>query len=304
MLKIFEEEIKNRNIKKIKYLIPYLRDKQYIFDVSCKTGCLEIAEYLLKMYGRENREIEKSPQQNLELIFSWSIGYVDVDHSSFLSACSCGQTDVARWLWKISKGGVSIHECHDIIFYSTCSNGHIETAKFIWEISQQKIEDIIRYKTFWEVCSRGYFDIIKWLWENIFRKEIKEQDGKKFFEESFCGACESNNIDIIEWIWKEISKKGIEEIERKKFFERAFYAACTRDNLVVTKWLWNVSGKKINIHADEEFPFRYACVCGNFNMAKYLWKISCGEIDIHVKDDYIFKISPEEIIKWLNTLKQ
>ena len=81
MLKLFHEEIKNKNIKNIKYLSLLSGDKGAIFNMLCYKGHLEIAKVIWKFFRKE-----------CEL----NMG------DTFLRTCENGYLETAKWLWGIS----------------------------------------------------------------------------------------------------------------------------------------------------------------------------------------------------------
>ena len=68
--------------------------------------------------------------------------------------------------------------------------------------------------------------------------------------------------------------------------DKKFNMLLKNGHLDAIKSLWKENQNVIDIHADDEYVFRYSCINGHLDIAQWLWEISNGTINIH--DDNIF----------------
>ena len=81
----------------------------------------------------------------------------------------------------------------------------------------------------------------------------------------------------------------------------SFINACRDGDLDNAKQLLLLN-QNIDIHADDEYAFRYSCAYGHLDVAKWLWSLD-QNIDIHADNDHAFRCSCGngyiEVAKWL-----
>ena len=84
----------------------------------------------------------------------------------------------------------------------------------------------------------------------------------------------------------------------------SFHLTCMNGHLEIAKWLINTF-PNIDIHAEDEYAFRYSCYNGNLLIAKWLIEIF-PNIDIHAYNEFAFRYSciynHLEVAKWLINL--
>ena len=113
---------------------------------------------------------------------------------------------------------------------------------------------------------------------------------------SFINACRDGDLDNA----KQLLLLN-QNIDIHADDEYAFRYSCAYGHLDVAKWLWSLD-QNIDIHADDEYAFRYSCIYGHLELAKWLWSLN-QNINIHVDDECAFRWSCGyghlEVAKWL-----
>lgn len=107
-------------------------------------------------------------------------------------------------------------------------------------------------------------------------------------------ACKNGKCRIVEWL---INNYPV-DIHYQE--EQPFRYAVKNGFLSIAKILWEKSNKSINIHAKEEQAFRLCCSNNHFSVAKWLLSLS-DTIDFHAKNDevYLYGARNSEIRKIL-----
>ena len=82
--------------------------------------------------------------------------------------------------------------------------------------------------------------------------------------------------------------------------EYAFRWSCMNGHLIVAKWLYSLKQHSINIHINEECAFRWSCIKGHLDVAQWLYSI--GHVNIHARNRSVFKCAHKDILIWLNNL--
>jgi hypothetical protein len=88
--------------------------------------------------------------------------------------------------------------------------------------------------------------------------------------------------------------------------ESIFLDACKSGDI---QTLRSLDYSRIDIHADDDWAFRYACYYGHLNVVKFLPTLepSHGSIDIHAGNEYAFQIACKnghlDVVKFLLTLE-
>ena len=87
------------------------------------------------------------------------------------------------------------------------------------------------------------------------------------------------------------------------------------DHITVAKWLYSLG--EVNIHADNEYAFRWSCKMDRLTVAKWLYSLGegmdrtdpssparkgQGYVDIHADNEYAFRFSIGNTLKWLKKL--
>ena len=107
----------------------------------------------------------------------------------------------------------------------------------------------------------------------------------KLYHRLILDAADNNFIHILKWLL-EIDHDIINDIS---VMSQAFTEACFQGYMDMAEWLLSLNciDMHIDIHFDNETPFRFACMGGKIEMAKWLLSID-PDIDIHVNSDDAF----------------
>jgi len=103
-------------------------------------------------------------------------------------------------------------------------------------------------------------------------------------------ACEYNNSEIIKYLIS--TEKVVGEIDIHYNNESPFRCIFEANNLEMVKYLISLEEThgKINIHADNEYVFLSACSGDDFEIVKYLISLeeTHGKINIHEENEFVF----------------
>ena len=191
-------------------------DDELAFIMSCKTGHLEVAKWLIELSHTENTYVKIIPiniHADNEGAFKWS--------------CSNGHLDVAKWLIKLSQtekeyakmGLINIHATNEYAFRWSCANGHLEIAKWLIEISKNNNIGLI----------------------NIHANS----------EDAFSLSVRYDHLEVARWLIelsqteKEYEKMGLINIHSQDDFP--FFLSCAYNHLDASKWLYLLDRRNFNI---------------------------------------------------------
>jgi hypothetical protein len=116
--------------------------------------------------------------------------------------------------------------------------------------------------------------------------------------EAMFRACKEVYLNIVEWL------VSLDKVDIHWNNEWPFRTACSYGHFHIAQWLYS-HAPTINIHAEEDAPFRRACSTGNENLIKWLYGL--GDIDVKVHDsDPIIRACHHghtQVVKWLYELE-
>lgn len=134
----------------------------------------------------------------------------------------------------------------------------------------------------------------------------------------FGQACKQNNKRIAEWLY-DLKKELIPDNNTVDILENGnilFCIVCANGYKDIAEWLYYLSKthekQKINIHVDNDYPFRYSCQYGHKDTAEWLYSISKiddnTKINIHILDEYPFRAAcyygHKHVAEWLYWLSE
>jgi len=203
-----------------------------IFEVTCKLGFLERAQWLMTISEGKFAE------------------YVS---SSFTLACIYGHLDVLIWLYTFNPS-----DRHASWFRDACYHGHIHVI--MWLLTKYNYVTLNPNPTdlFALVCKTGRLPIAQFLWSLNERYQellttciVLENEIGGALDEACCSGC----VPLVEWVFTLTQPYARYNPCRflygpvytynstQNHINCTFVNSCTRAQLDVAKWLWN---NKIN----------------------------------------------------------
>ena len=83
---------------------------------------------------------------------------------------------------------------------------------------------------------------------------------------------------------------------------------CIGGHLAVAQWLYAHSNEKVNIHANNEYIFKWTCANGQLAVAQWLYSLDNININIHADNDFAFiwacAYGHNTVAKWLYELEK
>ena len=139
------------------------------------------------------------------------------------------------------------------------------------------------------VCCMGSLPVVKFI--------IQSNTNRKFMH-TMQHVCSCNYMDIAVYIWEFLK-------EQEHDITSIFICACKSGNLELIKWVWQLGN--IDLHIDNEDPFKNVCYSYNLDAIKYVWELgykdNVGIINIHIFNEEIFEIlcsqDKIEIVEWI-----
>lgn len=240
--------------------------KNDLFTLACKFGCLDIAKLLFESY---------------EIIIDFKNG------EAFKNACFNGNLEIAQWIHSINiNNKILIRDINNIFIFS-CYYGQYEIVEWLLSIGNIDVHHD-KESAFRLACCKGHFKIAKMLFIN-YKINVNAKNSEAFRHASYYGYSE-----IVNWLLSlnldNISISALQE---------SFRYACNNGHIDIAKILYSLN--KINIHDQDEMAFRFACDSDRLNIVE--WLLSLNIIDIHVINDVSFRNAyrenRREIIKLL-----
>ena len=341
-------------VKEMNVLDNYSKDliakSTYGFIWNCENGHLTVAQWLYSFgdgnIHQENEYAFRLSCQNGHLtVVQWlySLGDVNIHQENeyaFRLSCQNGNLTVAQWLY--SLGDVNIHQQNEYAFRLSCANGHLTVAQWLYSLGDVNIHATCEnYEHAFKLsCKNGHLTVAQWLYSihciNIYAN----------YEYAFRLSCENGHLVVAKWLY------SFGNLNIHVNNEYAFGLSCENGHLAVAKWLYSLGEKmdrsdpsslaqgqcegiplgRVDIHADDEYAFRWSCINGHLAVAKWLY--SLGEemdrtdpvslahekqdeeidltdsragkeqcrINIHAYNDSVFKYAKKNILDWLNNL--
>lgn len=272
------------------------------FIYSCQNGHIKIGKWLVELANSQGKAINMFESSNM----------------AFNLSCKHGHLDIAKWImdqWYSElrrKFGISDQSNVPVPVFNTIRRDKRRNMDY-WLMKflhvngngkKQKQTFIINKSILIECCINGNLDVLKW-----FKKSLKVPfNGYVDAEYLFGLACQHGHIEIVKWLYKIFKKFGsVININATK--EYAFRWACANGHIEVVEYLINLvtnsvtnsftnsvtnsftlNGHKIDIHADNEYAFRWACENGHIDIVKMLIKMAQTETPINIRacNDYAF----------------
>lgn len=177
-------------------------DKFSLFEISCKKGYLDIAQYLYRT-------------EKLNIIFH--------DKSTFITSCRNGHINVAKWMCSLHSE--LIESINLICFKAVYKDNHIDVVEWIIELDCLNFTTRNMKEIIIDCCNRGYIDLVQYLYS----KWNMEFYLKRIFNQ----ACATGKLDIVQWICTMKSSIGL--------VNKSFVSSCMNNHLHVAQWLYSLN---------------------------------------------------------------
>lgn len=249
---------------------------------------------------------------------------------AFRVACYYGHKHIVEWL---VDHCADIHVEHDYGIYIALYEGHIELAKYLNSIglNLKNYCDVMSFDTMIrKYLTLDYYPkIIEYLietnqfinYDNVLRRvlieaiEDKHVSLAKLILKQECFNTQNQiyieKIKMADTSWIDSNKMDQQLIEccdnvefdkahliLNKMIHNSFIKVCKSGDIDKAKELIKYN---VDIHMDDDLPFRYACKYGHLILAK--WLVSLGGVNIHAKKDNAFIRASQnghlDIVKWL-----
>lgn len=251
-------------------------------------------------------------------------------YHNFYIACTGNHLEIAKYFYQ-NKILVYVHHKNPIFIKKPGSSLHTwlkESRKFVPDtMGTINITDTVycdinihldNESIFRHACENGYLGMVKWLYKLDLINKI---DISKCDYYAFVFSCQNNHLQIVKYLLK-VEKMNIEQnikylLEKRMilhcqgytlYLSRLIVSICEKKNLDMIK-LFLLEYRNINIHLENESPFRMSCMRGCLEIAKFLYQYgldSGNPINIRILNDEAFKQSCEnghiEVAKWLENL--
>ena len=178
----------------------------------------------------------------------------------------------------------------EVIFQKNITN----KIKFFFETNTldniKNLENIDHYynKVFILFCKNDkYLPILKYIYSNFDVNLLYKYQ----YESSLDIACYNSSIEIIKWLFELIvsTSKYLDYYKDKNNKDLTISFSYSLDNLnfEIIKYIYYISKEYnlfLDIHADQEEPFRYICMSDRLDIAK--WLVSVEKIDLYAVREY------------------
>ena len=269
-----EKYCKNQNIK--------ADNLNYVFQIACREGHLDMVKFLLGYAEMNNLKIDIDANVNHAFIFT----------------CGNGHLDVAKFLLEYAemnnlKIDIDANGNHAFIF--ACGNGHLEMVKFLLSLSTNELV---------ENASFGKVEENDSSFKNAKINNL-EIDIHVNGDYAFVMACGNGHLPVVKFLLGYAKENGA-EIDINAYEGHAFRLACGNGHLDMAKFLLEyaeMNNLEIDIHADREHAFQYTCENGHLDVVEFLLEyaeINNLKIDLNAREDFAFRCCRnEEIINLL-----
>lgn len=261
--------------------IHHIQDR--LFEIVCECGHLHVAQWLLSLGEDKQKKINIHSDSDI----------------AFLNACLSGHLDVAKWLIELGETSYGKITIDKHLFEHVCGNGHLSVAQFLSDLEEKGYDRIDIHanadEALCEALCQKRPDVVKWL--------IKLGDdayGKYDLNQSsiFAAAC-AGGMDIVNLLLSYDTSGTINNHQNRQNAFNDIFGNMGESNPSIDhqmiRWLIEqseIGGERIDIHNNQELPFRATCDWGDLDMAKLLIELGeglYGRIDIHACDECAFR---------------
>jgi hypothetical protein len=213
--------------------------------------------------------------------------------SCFIELCRFGETELAKWLYDLSRGDKKAIKKQKEMMSKNQSN----------KDESKKMRDNKPYK-------RSNLDKLKRFCN------LKKMERINIDENVFIISCQNSHVDMVKWLYEESCLDKNKKININYDNDKAFRASCGLSYtkcivgggcLNTTKWLYDLSQKdgniKINIRAENDDAFRMSYYEGYTDISEwlsnlcpdYIIKTKCGKTKCYIGDEELKRSYQSEI---------
>jgi hypothetical protein len=240
-----------------------------------------------------NKICENNDISKLQYIYDKKIISPHNQQNLFILCCSHGHIEIAKWLYSIGNININIYD--EYSFRLACSHGHFELAKWLYNLGHINIH--ANYNDAFKMSSQhGFLDIASWLYNiepyNYNETNINIQNHIiNDLTDTFRLVCQNGNIKSAQWLY------SLGNVDIHANDEYVFKWCCIDGFIDIAQWLYSLG----DINIDKNELVKFCCYKNNMTIAKWLYGL--GNVNIRMNDDELFKwccsTDKIEVATWL-----
>ena len=238
---------------------------QTMFQVSCGTGQLLLAQWLLQRVP----SLDINVDDDAAFMEACSNGHLSVVRwlhtlgidgrqvicSAYMSAANKGHLSVMRWLQTNTTHVEMTPEEWRILFCEVCVSGHLQVAQHIWTYLDDVLDEETLMGVFYDILDKykpdSSLSIIEWLDDEHVAAEVVSGDTYAHIMHT---ACCFGRLEVVQWMYDCDPDHCVID-------EDLLAITCINGHLEVAQWLYQVAAERLHIEAEDHDMFRHICEC-------------------------------------------